>query len=120
MLAAAALSHPALARAPNVRNALPASILAVLAFSGGLFIYEDYRVGVKRVLLGQASELAQVFEVKEHLAFCVIVLAVAGLGLLRAGAPDVSRSCYRAAAALGWVVIGMGWLVSGWVVTPDP
>ncbi len=114
VLAAAALTHPALARVPNPRNALPASLIVTLAFGGGVFIYGDYRAGPKRVLLGEAFALAQAFEVKEHLAFVAISLAIGGAGLLRAGEPALARTCYRWAAALAWVVVGIGWLVSGW------
>lgn len=114
MLAAAALTHPALARAPNPRNALPASVLAVVAFGGGVFLYGDYRAGVKRRLLAEAYPLARAFEVKEHLAFLVVVLAVGAAGLLRAGERGVSRQAYASAAALAWAVVGIGWLVSGW------
>jgi len=114
VLAAAALSHPALMRVPSARNALPASVLAVLTFAGGVLIYGDYRAGPKRVLLGEALWLAQAFEVKEHLGFFVAVLAIAGAGLLRAGAVADARRCYQAGAALAWVVVATGWLVSGW------
>ena len=114
VLAAAALSHPALARVPNARNALPASVLAVLTFAGGVLIYGDYRAGPKRALLGEAFWLAQAFEVKEHLGFFVAVLAIAGAGLLRAGAVAAARRCYRAGAVLAWGVVAIGWLVCGW------
>lgn len=122
VLAAAALSHPALARparsAPASsgadRGALAGSVLAVLAFGLGVAIYGDYRAGLKRELLAQAFGLSQAFEVKEHLAFSVVVLAVAAAGLGRAGEGDLSRTCYRAAAGLAWVVVGIGWVVGGW------
>ncbi len=114
VLAAAALLHPALAPAASARSALSASVLAVATFAGGVGIYGDYRAGVKRVLLGEAFGLAQAFEVKEHLAFYVMVLAVSAAGLLHAGAPDLARACYRGAAGLAWVAVGIGWLVSGW------
>ncbi len=114
VLAAAALTHPALARTAQGSSALAASALAIVSFGSGLLIYGDYRAGVKHELLGHAFGLAQAFEVKEHLAFCVVVLAGAGAGLLRAGAPDLARTCYRAGASLGWLVVGIGWLVCGW------
>lgn len=116
VLAAAALTHPALARQPNPRNALPASALAALAFGVGVGIYGDYRAGVKRRLLAEALPLARAFEVKEHLGFVVVILAVGAAGLLRAGpsARGLARQCYGAAAVLAWAVVGIGWLVSGW------
>jgi hypothetical protein len=114
VLAAAALTHPALQRAPNPRNALPASLLTVATFGGGWWIYASYRSGVKHKLLAEAYPLAMAFEVKEHLAFVTVILAVGAAGLLRAGAKDLARRCYQTAALLAWAVIAVGWLVSGW------
>lgn len=128
VLAAAALTHPALARAvrweeQRVRapgapglagSGLAASGLAVLTFGVGVGIYGDYRAGLKRELLAEAFALSQAFEVKEHLAFSVVVLAVAGAGLMRAREETLARTCYRTAAGLSWVVVGIGWVVAGW------
>lgn len=114
VLAVAALWHPALARVPNLRNAMPASVLTVLTFGAGVLIYPSYRSGVKRELMREAWMLAQAFEVKEHIGFCVMVLAAGGAALLWNGERALARTCYRAAASLGTVVAIIGWWVSGW------
>ena len=125
VLAAAALLHPVVTlprRGPlrrGTRWAVGASTaLAVTAFSAGWALYPGYRTGTKRELLGQAPVLARAFETKEHVAFYVVVLAVAGLGLaLRA--PDAeglraARWCYGLAGVLAIGVIGLGVTVGAW------
>ena len=118
VLAATALTVPAL-RPPAPGGRLPALLasgLTVGTFGAGLCVYDGYRSGVKHQLLAHAFRLAQAFEVKEHLAFCVVVLAVSGAGLQRAGADVDARVCYRGSALLAWVVVGIGLVVSRWQV----
>jgi hypothetical protein len=124
VLAAAALLHPVftLRTGPLRRGTrygvVAASLLAVATFSAGWALYPGYREGTRRELLAHASGLARAFETKEHLAFYVVVLALAGLGLAL-WAPDgpglrAARWCYGLASALAFVVAALGSTVGAW------
>lgn len=95
-----------------------ATIVTAVAFSAGIYIYEDYRSLVKRTLFTKARDMGYLFESKEHLAFCVASLAL-GAGIAALMAPRSAGSLRRGAAVLFgvaavlcFVVVTMGLAVS--------
>ncbi len=125
VLAAVALIHPAIL----LRKGRPLSrgmrwsvglttLVVFLAFSMGIFIYEDYREVVKRPLLLGSFEVGMLFETKEHLAWGVLTLAL-GAGVAAFAAPreakrlrQVAAVFYALAAILAFVVVALGTYVA--------
>jgi hypothetical protein len=105
ILATAGLIHPALllrrgqqlSRGSRIAVVL-ATLFAVLAFSLGIVIYEDYRSVVKRSLFRASFNAGLRFETKEHLAYAVVMLALSG-AVCALVAPRESRRLRQAAAA---------------------
>lgn len=108
VLTAAALLHPAillrrgrpLSRGGRWSVALT-TLLSLLAFVTGVFIYGDYRELVKRELFMQRPEVALLFETKEHLAWVVLSFAL-GAGVAALIAPRAALETRRAA---GWLYV---------------
>lgn len=105
VLAAASLFHPAvllrkgqqLSRGSKLAVIL-ATLFAVSAFGGGVFIYEDYRQLVKRNLFRASTQAGFFFETKEHLAYGVVALAL-GAAVCALLAPKEARHLRKASAA---------------------
>jgi len=106
ILAAIALLHPAIA----LRAGRPLSrggrwsvalttVVTVLAFGTGLFMYGDYREIVRRPLFEEHPGVGMLFETKEHLAWAVLSMAL-GAGAAAWLAPRRSRSLRRVAAVV--------------------
>jgi len=123
VLAVAALVHPAVAlrerSRPSTRwAAAAATALTLLTFAGGWLLYPGYRADPKPELLREARWLAMLFETKEHLAYTVLALALAGAALTFAGtgpnAVRTARWCYGLAAGVGGLVAALGTAVGAW------
>jgi hypothetical protein len=112
----ALLLHPVLflGRPGGARRARPLAWAAVALLTVqsalGAAAYPAYRQGPKRLLLQHALGAAQAFEVKEHLAFCALVLAWGG-ALALDGHPRAARALLAGAAACGVAVGLLGVLV---------
>jgi hypothetical protein len=121
ILAAVALIHPAIL----LRKGRPLSrgmkwsvglttLLVIIAFGLGLFIYGDYREIVKRPLLLEHFDVGMLFETKEHLAWGVLCLAL-GAGSAAFLAPreatrlrQIAAVFYALAASLCLATAGLG------------
>ncbi len=106
VLAAAALTHPALllrkGGPPSRRSRWLFGLLGLLtlaAYSLGLAIYGDYRAQVKRRLFEASVRAGLLFETKEHLAFVVLALTL-GAAFAALVAPPPAREIRRTAALL--------------------
>lgn len=93
-----------------------AGILAV-ASAMGWWLYGEYRASVKPALVRHRLDVALAFEVKEHLAYLCLVLAICGAAALLAapGHPPTLRLARRMlglAWILGLAVAVLGLLVS--------
>jgi hypothetical protein len=125
VLAAVALLHPALLLArgrPMSRGArwavgLTAGVTAI-AFSLGVAIYRDYRDFVRGPIFLRDPKVGLLFETKEHLAFAVIALTLAG-ALAAFVAPReearirrIAACMFGAAALLCFVTAGLGTYVA--------
>lgn len=101
-----------------------AAIFAVAAFTTGWLLYPGYREDTKPALLVKAPTLASLFEVKEHLAWYALTLALTGTALLWVGGPWArphARTALLLAAVLGLVVAALGSSVGAFVVgSPSP
>lgn len=109
---------PGLRRGLGWSTALAAS-LSVAAFVSGWLLYPGYREDTKPALLVKAPTIASAFEVKEHLAFYALCLAITGAGLVWRGGPwarPYARTALVLAAVLGLVVSGLGAWVGGFSV----
>lgn len=122
VLAIALLLHPVVAGRPATSRGARWSVglgiaLATAAFASGWLIYPTYRTDLKPALLRLDRPLAAAFETKEHLAWYVLCLAVAGGGLLlvsrEPGVVRTARWMLAVAAALGMVVALIGSFVGG-------
>ncbi len=120
LLGLALLLHPVLRlRTPGPvgrwtrRTAELSAGLLLAPFLLGLWLYADYRAHVKPALWQAAPQTVLAFEVKEHLAFFAVVLALAGALALRPGGGEPGRRVARTLLAVGalcaaiTVVLGM-------------
>lgn len=127
LLGIALAFHPVLALRPNrgisSRTRLAgwlATFFAVLMNGLGWWIYPAYREEIKRDFYLANRLYGDAFEVKEHLAYHSLLLALAGGILISiARGPEARhyiqaiRACYGASAILALVVGGLGiWLSS--------
>ncbi len=106
ILAAAALLHPAilLRRGRALSRGLSWAVLlttlvTVVAFATGVFIYGDYRAHVKRPLFLEDPAAGLLFETKEHVAWAVVALALGG-GTAALFAPRGARRVRQGAAVV--------------------
>jgi hypothetical protein len=92
-----------------------ASALAVAVSGLGYGLYPAFRGAVRPALHAHGEWAAKLFEVKEHLAVAVLLLALAGLVAARRGAQGPSRQAARQ-AYLGAAVLATATTVLGvWV-----
>jgi hypothetical protein len=89
LLGLAVLVHPllSLGRGKELRRGTWLTVvvgigLLVPAFALGLGLYPSWRGHVKPLLIERAPLVAQAFELKEHLAWFTVILAVSALGIL--------------------------------------
>jgi hypothetical protein len=92
--------------------------LLVPAFALGLGLYPTWRTQVKPLLVDRAPWVAQAFELKEHLAWFALILAVSGLGVLvsagRLGqARGLARILLGGALVCGLCTAGLGLWIGG-------
>ena len=109
-------------------SAALAALLISLPYGLGTLVYPSYRLRVKPDLVAHHRDLALAFEVKEHLAFCCLVLTWGGVvALWGAGSSEVGRKAARSTLACalicGLAVGGIGVVVGavahpGWLVRP--
>lgn len=128
ILAVAALVHPAillrrgkvLSRGAKLAIVL-ATMLVVVAFGSGVFIYDDYRELVKRDLFKASPTAGLLFETKEHLGYGAMALAV-GAAVCALAAPRkaielrrLSAIAFAGSAALTLAVGVLGnWIAAVW------
>ncbi len=111
ILGLAGLAHPCLLLRPGKpppiahRRMIALSTVAVLLTLGiGSWIYPAYRLDVKPGRLDGAPLGASLFETKEHLAFFVGALVLAGAVMAWHGLAE-GRRCLR----LGLILMGVTW-----------
>lgn len=123
ILAVAALLHPTLlmrrGQALSSRTRLSvvlATLLVVMAFGLGLFLYGDYRALVKRDLFAIDPEAGYLFETKEHLAYTTIAFTLGGCVLGLFGREPRTRKLgamfYACAFVMCLIVAGLGTYVA--------
>ncbi len=127
LLAIALCLHPVLGLRRRARpsrgvrlSGYLASALTLLGSALGWVIYPAYRVHLRRALYAADVRLGLAFEVKEHLAFFALLLALAGAAVLTqsggAAGPTLRRPirwAYGLAAALSVAAAILGlWLAT--------
>jgi hypothetical protein len=120
LLSVAVLAHPAIVLRRAHRRAHLAVTLAVifpaLTAALGVWLYGPYRSELKQRVFIESRTMGNLFERKEHLAFGVVALAVAGACAYLAsrekkGDPRLSRAAHLAfvlsfAMALATAILG--------------
>ncbi len=109
ILAVAASLHPALTlrgvRRPSGRMRLSSTLAAgatLAATALGWVVYPPYRVEVKQRLYLHDVRLGQAFEIKEHLAWYALCLALAGGAMVWAARGERAGELTRAARVM-WI-----------------
>lgn len=122
VLMTAALWHPwwLLRRRPRVTRgarwaAGGATGLAVAVNGLGYGLYPAFREAVRPALYAHGDWAGRLFEVKEHLAVAVLLLALAGLVAARRGADGALRQAARQAYLGAAVLATASTLLGVWV-----
>lgn len=109
-------------------SAALAALLISLPYGLGTLVYPSYRARVKPDLVAHHHGMALAFEVKEHLAFCCLVLTWGGVLALwatgqRVAGRKAARSALACALICGVIAGGIGLVVGavahpGWQLRP--